>query len=91
MIYILIYKLHLLFILNMKFTENLITDYFKSSNKTGKKQLRQTLITYYYWSNKKIIKGYNKYTDSWHCTSCGVDMGRHNPRQLCRKTWCPEL
>lgn len=22
------------------------------------------------------------------CTSCGIDMGDMNPRQLCRKTYC---
>jgi hypothetical protein len=24
------------------------------------------------------------------CTVCGIDMGDTNPRQLCRKTYCPE-
>lgn len=23
------------------------------------------------------------------CTVCGIDMGEHNPRQLCCKTYCP--
>jgi hypothetical protein len=23
------------------------------------------------------------------CIGCGVDMGRDNPRQYCRKTYCP--
>jgi hypothetical protein len=38
----------------------------------------QTLITDYII----IIK------DSCYCTECGVDMGSHNPRQLCGKTYC---
>lgn len=25
------------------------------------------------------------------CTVCGVDLGETNPRQLCNKTWCPEM
>lgn len=25
------------------------------------------------------------------CLNCGVDMGDQNPRQLCRKTYCPEV
>jgi hypothetical protein len=36
----------------------------------------------------QIIKGYNMLTDSWHCLECGIDMGRHNPRQLCGKIYC---
>ena len=24
------------------------------------------------------------------CVGCGEDLGDSNPRQLCRKTWCPE-
>ena len=36
----------------------------------------------------KVVKGYNKATDSWHCLTCGVDMGPSNPRQLCGKWVC---
>ena len=25
----------------------------------------------------------------WYCLKCGVDMGPNNPRQLCRKYYCP--
>ena len=32
----------------------------------------------------------NEY-DSWHCTQCGVDMGKQNPRQLCGKTFCHQF
>lgn len=38
---------------------------------------------------EKKVFGYNSETGSWHCTSCGEDMGEHNPRQLCRKYYCP--
>lgn len=33
--------------------------------------------------------GFNDKTGSWHCTVCGEDMGPGNPRQLCRKSYCP--
>ena len=47
---------------------------------------KQTLITDYFQKNK--IYGYNKKTNSWHCVECGEDMGPHNPRQLCCKSYC---
>ena len=28
--------------------------------------------------------------NSNYCISCGVNMGDGNPRQYCRKTWCPK-
>ena len=28
-------------------------------------------------------------SESNYCVSCGVDMGENNPRQYCRKTYCP--
>lgn len=37
--------------------------------------------------NEKI-RGYNPHTDSWHCTECGIDMGKMNSRQLCGKIYC---
>ncbi len=46
----------------------------------------QTKITDYFVKEK--IYGYNSKTDEWHCLICGESMGRNNPRQLCRKTWC---
>jgi hypothetical protein len=58
-----------------------ITDYY--GNYKSKKQKR---ITDYF--SKKVIRGYNPKTDCWHCLSCGENMGKHNPRQLCRKTYC---
>jgi hypothetical protein len=36
-----------------------------------------------------IIRGYNSETYDYHCLVCGISMGPNNPRQLCRKTWCP--
>ena len=36
-----------------------------------------------------VVYGYNMETDEWHCTHCGVSMGRNNPRQLCCKSYCP--
>jgi len=61
--------------------------------------MNQTKITdFYKYKPKKILNrridkknkvyGYNKETDSWHCTQCGVDMGSGNPRQLCGKWIC---
>lgn len=37
--------------------------------------------------NQKVY-GYNELTGSWHCMLCGADMGKTNPRQLCRKSYC---
>ena len=36
-----------------------------------------------------LQRGFNDKTGSWHCTVCGEDMGSGNPRQLCRKSYCP--
>jgi hypothetical protein len=38
------------------------------------------------------VKQFYKCVDndkSNYCISCGVDMGENNPRQYCRKTYCP--
>lgn len=65
-----------------------IRDYFKP--KVYKKQpnvyKKQTKITDYY--KLKKIYGYNDKTDEWHCTLCGISMGKDNPRQLCGKIIC---
>ena len=54
-------------------------------------KVKQTYITdYFKIVKKRKICGYNKLSNSWHCMICGVDMGKHNPRQYCRKTYCPE-
>ena len=57
--------------------------------------MKQKLITEYFSivsnnsdNSENIVYGYNPKTDSWHCTLCGIDMGKNNPRQLCRKTYC---
>ena len=34
------------------------------------------------------VFGYNPLTDNWHCTACGVEMGKDNSRQLCGKWIC---
>ncbi len=47
----------------------------------------QTKITDYF--KKEKVYGYNPKTDEWHCLVCGESMGSNNPRQLCKKTWCP--
>ena len=75
----------------------LITTYYKKSslnNNSCKNSYRnpfkkQSLITNYY--KKKVVKvyGYNDKTGSFHCLSCGIDMGPQNPRQLCSKYYCP--
>lgn len=81
--------------------QTLITDYFLPIYKTKplyKKEIiytnkRQRLISEYYEEDKskkqKIVYGYNSETNSWHCLTCGVDMGPQNPRQLCGKWRCP--
>ena len=40
----------------------------------------------YELSEKKF---YKLIMNSNYCISCGVDMGSCNPRQYCRKTYCP--
>jgi len=48
--------------------------------------LIQPKITDFYYPKK--VYGYNEQTHSWHCLMCGIDMGIHNPRQLCCKSYC---
>ena len=56
----------------------------------NEKVMKQKLITdYFKKSNQKLkVYGYNEITNSWHCLNCGIDMGPHNPRQLCGKWYC---
>ena len=56
--------------------QKLITDYFPRKPSLDKKN-----------PDKKVY-GYNPDTESWHCMTCGIDMGKCNPRQLCRKWYC---
>lgn len=35
-----------------------------------------------------LVLGYDCDNDTWCCSTCGVDMGSNNPRQLCCKTYC---
>ena len=58
--------------------------------KLDQQKYRQTLLTEYFYIIPKKIFGYNSLTNSWHCLSCGIDMGPNNPRQLCGKYYCPE-
>lgn len=52
-------------------------------------KMKQTLITDYFDKVQiKKIYGYDPKTDCWFCTKCGINMGKNNPRQLCRKTYC---
>ena len=62
--------------------QKLITDYFNNNYKNKKNKLDN------YSDSEEIVYGYNSKTDSWHCTLCGIDMGKNNPRQYCRKTYC---
>ena len=32
----------------------------------------------------------SKYCFANFCISCGINMGEHNPRQYCRKNYCPD-
>jgi hypothetical protein len=58
------------------------------SSDTSKKQ---TLITDFFLKIEKKVYGYNEITNSWHCLTCGVDMGPQNPRQLCGKWRCLDV
>lgn len=57
--------------------QKLITDYFPKKISLEKKK-----------NPDKKVYGYNPDTESWHCMTCGIDMGKFNPRQLCRKWYC---
>ena len=82
------------------FKQTLITDYFQPiyKNEVIYKQetlitnKRQRLISEYYeaenYKKQKIVYGYNSETNSWHCLTCGADMGPQNPRQLCGQWRC---
>lgn len=35
------------------------------------------------------VNNTNDYCAGNFCTVCGINMGDGNPRQLCRKTYCP--
>lgn len=48
----------------------------------------QKLMTDYYVPEILKFFGYSSVTESWHCCTCGVDMGKNNPRQLCKKSYC---
>lgn len=50
------------------------------------KRFKQTKITDYYKAIK--IYGYNTKTGEYHCTECGIPLGKSNPRQLCSKSYC---
>jgi nitrate reductase cytochrome c-type subunit len=68
-------------------------DNFNENNiKQKKNTFKQTLITdYFVKNNQKLpekVYGYNEKTNSWHCLTCGDDMGPQNPRQLCGKWYC---
>jgi len=77
--------------------QTLITDYYHPIPKIPKIIViekeppikKQKLLTDYYettLSNK--VYGFNEKTMSFHCLTCGVDMGPQNPRQLCGKWRC---
>ena len=64
-------------------TKKLITDYYKPIKSIKDyKSIEE---------NNNLIKGYNYETDEWHCISCGISMGKNNPRQLCKKSYCKNI
>lgn len=83
---------------NVVFKQTQIADYFLPTVSPVREKIKkivkvvrtkQSRINDYFSYPKKIIKGYNPATGSWHCTVCGVDMGETNSRQLCGKSYCP--
>jgi hypothetical protein len=52
-------------------------------------EVKQTKITDYFSKKSEKVYGYCNKTGSWHCTSCGANLGPNNPRLLCCKTYCP--
>ncbi len=67
--------------------QTVITDFYPQNLNTSD-EMKQTYITDYFPKKQLKVYGYNSATDSWHCTECGVDMGPHNPRQVCGKWRC---
>ena len=66
-----------------------ITRFFKSNkNRISKYQPNITKFFKPKGKINEIVYGYNSKTDSWHCKTCGTDMGQHNPRQYCGKYRC---
>ena len=72
-----------------------ITDFYKSK-KINKKLINNTnsvielnkVFGYNSVTELNKVFGYNSVTESWHCLECGDDLGKHNPRQLCGKSYC---
>ena len=54
---------------------------------------KQTLITDFYPMKPTTVKkiGYCDKTECWHCITCGENMGKDNPRQLCGKYYCQNM
>jgi hypothetical protein len=49
----------------------------------------QSKITNFFKKKTNIkVYGFNTKTEEWHCTECGISMGKNNPRQLCGKYFC---
>ena len=42
----------------------------------------------YCWAFKHQCDERRTETHTYYCLECGIDMGPHNPRQLCGKTRC---
>lgn len=63
--------------------QKLITDYLSTNSDEKKNEKIEN-------NEKKNIKiyGYDSSTDCWHCTICGENLGKSNPRQLCGKSFC---
>ena len=53
-----------------------------------KNKVQTKINDYFKKKNKVKVYGHNSKTDEWHCTQCGVSMGKDNPRQLCGKYFC---
>ena len=41
-------------------------------------------------TKNKTNNNINNYCTANFCIVCGINMGDENPRQLCRKTYCPD-
>ena len=79
--------------------EKVFTAKITVNNKTFEEKLFNILSDLeeqsgYYLNSDNIIKDFidsisqNKEGLINRCTTCGIDMGRMNPRQLCGKTFC---
>lgn len=68
----------------------------KSNNQEADQDIENQVDDGHNYCTKEQCKATNKtnktnnYCSGNFCLVCGINMGDGNPRQLCRKTYCPD-